>query len=358
MQWEVEMVVCRQCREVFSTIGGALNEQLDAPSTLQLVAEALTEQFQLCGCQFRLLSRDQRILESVAVHGVSQKFLDKGPVDAERSVVESLKGRTVMITDCTTDPRIQYPQAFAAEGISSLLSVPLKTRGQVIGMMRLYSAETREFGKDEVDLFEVVAMFCASAVIHAMFHQILSHVTEAGRSLLDLPQILDAFVRIVSEDLRAKGCTIQLYDAKNSRLEPRAAYGFSRVFVERLPELVSDSTTTAVLAGECVSILDAASDDRILRLSDVTREKIGSMLLVPLTSPSRPIGLLSLFTHHQYRFSTDEKQLMLAIGDQCSLIICNAQMFAALKSRYDTMVDDFQLWFDHVHVHPRSGSTV
>jgi GAF domain-containing protein len=352
------MVVCRQCRDVFNTIGGALNEQLDAPSVLTLVAEALTEQFDLYGCQFRLLSRDQRILESVAFHGVSQKFLDKGPVDAERSVVESLKGRTVMIGDCTTDPRIQYPDAFAAEGISSLLSVPLKTRGQVIGMMRLYSAEPREFAEDEVDFFEVVAVFCASAVIHAMFHQILSHITDAGRSSLELPQVLDSFVRIVCEDLRAKGCVIQLYDAKTSHLEPRASYGLRRVFIERVPELVTDDTIKAVLAGECCAILDPAHDDRIARQSDVAREKVGSMLLVPLTSQARPIGVLTLFTHHPYRFSDDEKQLMLAIGDQCSLVICNAQMFAALKNRYDTMVDDFQLWFDHVHVHPRSGSTV
>jgi len=352
------MVVCRQCRDVFNEIGRALNEQLDVASMLQLVAETLTQQFDLYGCQFRLLSRDQRILESVAVHGVSQKFLDKGPVDAERSVVESLKGRTVMIADCTSDPRIQYPHAFAAEGISSLLSVPLQTRGQVIGMMRLYTAEPHEFRKDEVDFFEVVALFCASAVIHAMFHQILAHVTAAGRSSLELPQVLDDFVRIVSEDLRAKGCTIQLYDAKTSQLELRAAYGLGRAFVERVSELVSESTTTAVLAGECVAILDPAHDDRIVGQSHVAREKIGSMLLVPLTSPSRPTGMLTLFTHHRYRFSEDERQLMLAIGEQCSLVICNAQMFAALKSRYDTMVDDFQLWFDHVHVHPRSGSKV
>jgi GAF domain-containing protein len=273
-------------------------------------------------------------------------------------VVESLEGRTVMITDCTSDPRIQYPDAFAAEGISSLLSVPLKTRGQVIGMMRLYSAEPREFRKDEIDFFEVVAVFCASAVIHAMFHQILAHITEAGRSSIELPEVLDRFVRIVSEDLRAKGCVIQLYDAKTSKLEPRASYGLRRVFIECVPELVSESTITAVLAGECTAILDGAHDDRVTRQNDVARERIGSVLLVPLTSQSRPIGVLSLFTHHPYRFSEDEKQLMLAIGDQCSLVICNAQMFAALKNRYDTMVDDFQLWFDHVHAHPRSGSTV
>ena len=121
---------------------------------------------------------------------------------------------------------------------------------------------------------------------------------------------------------------------------------------------MTDATITAVLAGECTAILNPTHDDRVVLQSDVAREKVGSMLLVPLTSQSRPIGALTLFTHHPYRFSEDEKQLMLAIGDQCSLVICNAQMFAALKNRYNTMVDDFQLWFDHVHVHPRSGSTV
>ena len=46
--------------------------------------------------------------------------------------------------------------------------------------------------------------------------------------------------------------------------------------------------------------------------------------------------------------------MMLSIGAQCALSIRNAQMYSALKKRYDTVVDDFQQWFEHYCVFPGS----
>jgi len=81
----------------------------------------------------------------VAAFGLSDRFLAKGPVDAERSVTEALDGEMVMVNDCSVDERIQYPEEMAKEGIVSMLTIPLATRGQVIGVMRLATAEQREF---------------------------------------------------------------------------------------------------------------------------------------------------------------------------------------------------------------------
>ena len=52
----------------------------------------------------------------------------------------------------------------------------------------------------------------------------------------------------------------------------------------------------------------------------------------------------------------DEIQMMKAIGGQCAMAIRNAQMYAALKSRYDTVTDDFQRWFEHYCVYPSQTS--
>jgi hypothetical protein len=46
---------------------------------------------------------------------------------------------------------------------------------------------------------------------------------------------------------------------------------------------------------------------------------------------------------------------MTAIGEQCALAIRNAQMYDAIKRRYDTMMEDFQQWFEHVHTHSTGG---
>ena len=350
------MVKCRQCRNVFRVIGDALNIRLDTSVMLEMAARSIVEQFDLKACHFRLLSRDQRTLDHVAAYGLSQRFLDKGPIDADRSVAEALEGKAVMITDCVADPRVQYPDEFAAEGIASLLTVPLETRGQVIGVMRLFTGERHEFPDDVVEFFKVVALFCTSAVIDCMYRRILEHVTESTRSSLDPPEVLDTIARVVCDDLRAKGCVIQLVDEKTSALVPQASNGLGEAFVASLAGLFTGETTERLLSGECVAILEGSGDKLVARPDEIEREGIASILLVPLMSRGKATGVLSVFTNNPYLFSGAEKRLMTAIGEQCSLAIDNAKMFAALKRRYETLVDDFHVWFEHSQAYPQRGS--
>ncbi len=343
---------CIHCRNVFQEIGDAFNSPVDAVGILERAAAILVDQFRLKGCHFRLLSRDRSVLEDVASVGLSAKFLGKGPVDAEKSVAEALEGRVVAVADCATDPRIQYPQAHVEEGIVSQLTVPLSTRGQVIGVMRLSTSERREFSEEEIDFFNVCALFCASAVTHAMFHRILEHVTESIKSSLDLDEVLSAIAQVVAEDLKARGCTIQLFDERGDLLKLRASFGMSGHFNDAVGPVISAAAAEALGDGRCVAILDARSDSRIPYSAEAVREKFTSMLFVPLMCRDRAIGLMVLFTHHPYRFSGEETQLMMAIGEQAALAIRNAQMYAAIKRRYDNVVDDFHQWFEHYCVYP------
>lgn len=343
---------CIHCRNVFQEIGDAFNSPIGTDGILKRAATVLVDQFNLKGCHFRLLSRDQRVLEHVASVGLSEAFLAKGPVDAEKSAAEALEGRVVTIADCASDPRIQYPQEHVEEGIVSQVTVPLSTRGQVIGVMRLSSSERREFSEEEIDFFKVAALFCASAVAHAMFHRILEHVTESIRTSLDLNEVLEGIARVVAEDLRAKGCTIQLFDEKGDLLELRASYGMSSRFNTAVAGIASSAAEEAFREGQCVPILDARSDPRIPYSREAEDEGFSSMLFVPLVCRDQVVGLLVLFTHHRYEFSGDEIYLMRAIGEQAALAIRNAQMYAAVKNRYNTVVDDFQQWFEHYCVYP------
>jgi GAF domain-containing protein len=345
---DVRGMECEMCRKVFYEIGDAFNSPVEAEDLLTRAARVLVEQFRLKGCHFRLLSRDLRILEHVASYGLSEEFLSKGPVDAERSVAEALEGTIVSVLDCTNDPRIQYPEEHVKEGIVSLLTIPLTTRGQVIGVMRLTSGERREFTADEVAFFRVAALFCTSAVTHAMFHQILEHVTDAVRASLDLDEVMASITRVVTEDLRCKGCSIRLLESDGEELELCAAYGLSDRYLETASSAPGPGVWQA-LDGECTFILDPQSDDRVRHHEEAELEGIGSMLFVPLMIHDTPIGVLSVYTHRQYEFSQDEIQLMEAIGHQCALAIRNAQMYATIKQKYDSVVDDFHLWFEHYY---------
>jgi GAF domain-containing protein len=335
-------------------MGDALNAQVDTVELLEKTAEALVEQFNLKACHFRLLSRDRKILEHVASHGLSERFLAKGPVDAERSMSKALEGEMVMVRDSSNDKRIQYPEEFSREGIASVLTIPLAARGQVIGVMRLATSERHDFDQDELDFFRVAAVFCTSAIIHSMFHDILEKVNETILESFDLESVLNTIVQVVTEILRAKGCSIRLLDERGDHLEMRASYGLSERFLDTASADPGKGVAEA-LKGECVSVLEAWSDPRIRHHEQMKLEKISSILFVPLRCRETTIGVLSVYTHLPYEFSDDEIKLMLAVGGQCALAIRNAQMYAALKSRYDTVTDDFQRWFEHYCVFPPRG---
>ncbi|MCP4902480.1 MAG: GAF domain-containing protein [bacterium] len=341
---------CIKCVSIFKEVGQAFNLPISTPEKLELVAKAIVENLDLKGCHFRLVSRDQSLLEHIASFGLSQEFLDKGAVDAERSVAEALEGGTVMVEDCSSDPRIQYPREHAREGIVSLLTVPLRARGQVIGVMRLATGQSRTFAEQELTMIDTVAAFSTSAITQSMFHDILGDVNTAVRSSLDLKGVLEAIVQVVSESLRARGCTIRLLDSRDN-LELRAAFGLSGHYLDTASSDPGSGVKEA-LKGECIDILDTRNDPRIRHPQEARQEGIASALFVPLMNREEAIGVLSVYTHRPYEFSSDEKQLMITIGEQCALAIRNAQMYAAIKRKYEDVVDEFHQWFEHYRTFP------
>ncbi len=62
-------------------------------------------------------------------------------MDADKSIAETLDGQTVLILDTSNDSRVQYPEEAKKEGIASVLSVPITVKGQIIGVLRIYTSE-------------------------------------------------------------------------------------------------------------------------------------------------------------------------------------------------------------------------
>jgi signal transduction protein with GAF and PtsI domain len=337
---------CQECLSFFETIGNAFNSPIETKELFRLIADTLVKNFKIDACAIWLLSRDRRTLDDVASSGLSQKFLSKGPLDSERSVAEALDGKIVSITDCTNDPRIQYRAAFAEEGIVSLLAVPLAARGQVIGVLRLYSKRGMEFSQQEKDVLKVAASFCACAVLHSMFQKILRDVSETVRTSLVLDDVLQGIVKVITEDLRAKGCLIWLLHPDTKRLELKASYGLSQPYLESGPRDTAKAATE-IIEGKAVAIYDAA--EYLEYPEQARREGVGSLLSVPLMIYGRSIGVLRVYTYKPYEFSEDEINLMAVVGEQCALVIRHAQLYGGMKESYDALMTDFHRWFDQFY---------
>jgi signal transduction protein with GAF and PtsI domain len=137
--------------KLFRDVCKVINSSLDLKEVLNLIAENIVTALGVKACTVFLWDRKKNTLEVSAAHGMSETYLRKGPLDADKSIAETLKGQTVIISDALTDPRVQYPDAAKSEGIASLLSVPISVKNQIIGVLRIYSAEKRDFSDDECE---------------------------------------------------------------------------------------------------------------------------------------------------------------------------------------------------------------
>lgn len=335
----------KECLEILATVADAYNSSLGTTALLERTASVVAERRGLKGCEFRILSDDETALELLASHGLSEEFLAKGSAAADPSVREALAGAPTVIADCRTDARILEPAGYAGEGLVSTLTVPLKTRGQVIGIMRLYAGEARPFAEDEVQLAEVLAAFSARAVAHGMFHRILDNVTRAIRSSLRLDAALEEVARAISQDLRAKGCTIHLRGPEEKKPKLRAAFGLSKKYLGTLLARPTKGFEEA-LQGTCTQVLDPRTEPAVPSNADAVEEGVCSILYVPLMIRDKPVGVLSCFTHHPYEFSDEEKYFMKAIADECGLAIQQSRMLEVVRQSYQTLTNDFQIWFE------------
>ncbi len=119
----------------------------------------------------RLRNETTHELELIASTGLSETFLAKGKPHTDQSIAETLAGKPVLILDTAHDPRLEYPAETVAEGIKSLLSLPIVARQRVIGVLRLYSAEQRRYSPEEATFLLALAEIAGVAIMNAKLYE-------------------------------------------------------------------------------------------------------------------------------------------------------------------------------------------
>jgi GAF domain-containing protein len=142
---------------------------------MQNVVESTAKAVGLKACSLRLLDHRRKKLLFGCSTGLSEGYIRKGPVLIEESALdrEALDGKTVYIENAQTDKRFQYPEKAKQEGIFSVLVAPLNAGKEIVGVIRIYSAEIRRFDDEEMKFLEAMARLSGLALENARLHQAL-----------------------------------------------------------------------------------------------------------------------------------------------------------------------------------------
>lgn len=152
-------------------VAAAVNS-IGAPGAiLRAIVVNVARALEAKGCSLLLLTPERKLLLHTAAHGLSDQYMRKGPVSADKSLAEALKGKAVAVMDVTKDKRIQYREEAMREGIASILSVPMMLREKIIGVIRVYTAEPRRFTRGDIYFVGAAANLGAIALENAKLYE-------------------------------------------------------------------------------------------------------------------------------------------------------------------------------------------
>lgn len=225
----------------------------------------------------------RKTVRPVAHAGIGGDFLDDLPVTWSETEFglgptgTAIRTRKPSVsTSVDTDPRLAPWRGKAIEyGIASILALPLKTNGDVIGSLTIYSADPGAFGEQEVVLFEELAddlgfgismlrlraehERATNAIKHAAYHD----------PLTDLPNrtwLRQHLEELIADTQKQRGAValfhfnIERFREINEALGYRQGDALLQLVGARLRELPGDAGAVARLGADEFAIVLPATD--------------------------------------------------------------------------------------------------
>jgi GAF domain-containing protein len=340
--------------KTFCKVSKAFGTVLSTEKLLDLIVESAIETMDAKAACLFLADEEKDIFVPVAQKGLSDNYLHAKPLQAKQLVGAILKGGYLHIKDATSDPRVENHDAKKAEGIASILDVPVMVRDKAIGVLALYTSRARDFSGDEIDFLSALAEQGGMAVERArlldriqknsaLFLQLASSIN----SSLDIKKILHTLTAEIAQALGMKGALIRLLNEKTGALDLITTYGLSDEFLNKGPVSAEKSISEA-LRGKTVVIKDVATDTRIQYRQEHVDEGIASMLSVPIKSKEEVIGVIRLFSAVKRDYPVDTLMLLEALAHTGALAIQNASMYLRLQHAKEDLEKDIwshRSWF-------------
>ena len=340
--------------KTFCTISKAFGTAITKQALLDLIVSSAIETMGgKAACLF-LQDRKADVFIPVAQKGLSETYLHANPIKAKNIVVALEKEGYLAFLDATTDPRLENHAAKKAEGLASLLTVPVKMKDRTIGVLTLYTSERREFRTDEVEFLQALAEQGGITIektrllnrIQKMSMLFLDLASSINSSL-DIKEVLNNLTENICDTFELKGAQIRLLDEDTGSLKLVASYGLSEKFLEK-GAIITTETAQRALKGETMLISDVSVDERIQFKELMKAEGIASMIVTPILARDQVIGVMRLYSEVQREFPSDFMVMVEALAHQGGLAIQNASMYLKLQEDKKSLEEDIwshRSWF-------------
>lgn len=133
-----------------------------------------------------LLDKETATLYYRAQRGLSPQYAEQMRLRLGEGIAGRVAqtGEPMLLEDISKDPRAIRPDLVSSEGLKGFISIPLKAKGRVVGVMNVASTMAGHFGTDDVYLLTSIGDYLGTAIEQATLYQRLAAARERYRVLL------------------------------------------------------------------------------------------------------------------------------------------------------------------------------
>jgi len=349
--------VRRRASELASlaAISATVSESLELEHVLRTIASAVLE---VVGCQCSaifVLDEAQQVLRLAMTQGLSEEY-------AAQSQVLTLEhggrahavatGEPLIVADVQADASLlAFAPMSAHEGFRAFADLPLKRADHVIGMLSAMFIGPHRFSEVEVELLSAFADQAAIAIenarLYAQADEELRRREEALRrrnrelatlyeaatvisSSLSLDVVLQTVAEQMTSALNTKGCALSLWDRGRNVIETLVDYSTTWTEPSGTTYDLDDypATRHVLETGRPMVVRydDPAADKAELALME--KQGIRTLLMLPLISRDRVLGLVELIDDKEARdYTPEEIRLAESLAAQAAIAIENARLY-------------------------------
>ncbi len=333
-------------------IGSDIASTHELEPVLDRLAVRVKELLQIRDIAFYLISDDGSMLVPVAALG---KYI----VETMQSKIKVGTGITGWIASTGVAEIINYPQKHPQvvhipgtpvddEEDEIMMCAPLISRGKVIGTINAWRERLNGlFVQQDLDFLVSVARQAAIAIESARLYMEtvnradqMATVAELGREMtssLDLSSVLEHMAERLHAIFNAQDTVIRLLEPDGETFKAVVALGdYAENFKASTVRLGMGISGTIAASGTAEIVNDPSHDPRGVHVSGTPEEEteITSLMVAPLISQGRPIGLILLYRlMREGAFSLVDLDFLVALARQAASAVENARLFDETQRR-------------------------
>jgi signal transduction histidine kinase len=320
-------------------ISATILESLDPSIMMDRILEKTLERGKFDIGMIRLLDPAGRSLEPVSSRGYREpanieRQRKRAGDPSSRRVIEQVFSRKETHVDDLT--RARGMRTFKREGVHIMVTVPLRTQNDVLGVIHLGTRSPRPIEAAEIRLLEAIGAQAGIAIQkirlfeaaerRAKEQEILNQIAAATSQSLELNELFEIAATKIVEATGRRRINLRLKDTASGKVSVVTHRGFSGEEIETLRRMSVHPMTEQVFdSGQPLVIKRKGATAPALL------PQTQSVAWIPIKASSQVVGVIGISDDQSRPFGQAEVDLLQAIGHVIGVAIENARLFGETR---------------------------